>query len=592
MKVLRVELGAGARASREVSPAWGPVELAAEERASATVMGAGPLGREDIPGSNRLVFAGWAPAWRGFYVSTMGSAGAAMRVTGADAVVFEGRCARPSAIVLSASAEPRLIEMSLPEAWRGERPGTHAILAAVAARASLPGARILAVGPGAATTTFGAVASAVVNGVAPVLETWAGRGGFGSKLLGAHNLVAVVLDVPASSRPQPRPRAAAMPEPREVEEAMRKYRYQPRLQAGGTLGANLASLRDRLLAFNHRSMHWSRERREEIHARLVEGHYLAQHRRDTDGGRKGKDCGEICPAQCRRVTNGLKKDFQPFAALGPSIGVFDQRAAERVYALVEELGVDAIDAGALVAWWMERIASGTASPEDAGASRAPVFEPDDFDAERDSHVNAQIAVEILRAQLFGSGPPRHLAEITAADPDRAVVVVNDAGGGVAPTQYWVPGVVAPTPVVGKYYTYYGMEPQPARELGRSCGERTVAELALDNVGLCRFQREWAERKLDDLLVGVGIELGEGAIAHHRRLAARLARSAPVPQWRGARVREIVATWAREGAEDDPDNHSAVAQADAFARDPTGAARAFYEDLRSGIAEGLDPTAVG
>ncbi len=592
MKVLRIELGAGARASREVSPAWGPVELAADEPASATVMGVGPLGREDIPGSNRLVFAGWAPAWRGFYVSTMGSAGAAMRVTGADAVVFEGRCARPSALVLSASAEPRLIQMPLPEAWRGERPGTHAILAAVAARASLPGARILAVGPGAATTTFGAVASAVVDRVAPVLETWAGRGGFGSKLLGAHNLVAVVLDAPANAGRQARPRAAAMPEPRVVEAAMRKYRFQPRLQVGGTLGANLASPYDRLLAFNHRSMHWPRERREQVHARLVEGHYLAQHRRDTDGGRKGTDCGETCPAQCRRVTHGQKKDFQPFAALGPSIGVFDQRAAERVYAVVEELGVDAIDAGALAAWWMERIASGAASPGEAGASRAPVFEPDDFDAERDSHVNAQIAAEILRAQLLASGPRRHLAQMTAADPDRAVVVVNDAGGGVAPTQYWVPGVVAPTPVVGKYYTYYGMEPQPARELGRSCSERTVAELALDNVGLCRFQREWAENRLDDLLTGAGIESGDGAIAHHRRLAVRVARTAPVALWRGTRVREIVATWAREGAEEDPDNHAAVAQANAFVREPERAALAFYEGLRTGIAEGLDPTAVG
>ena len=591
MKVLRIPLADPGRATQASEPAWGPVDLAAGEPSSSTVIGVGPLGRVEIPGSNRLVMAGWTPGWRGFYVSTLGSAGAAMRVCGADAVVLEGRCETPSALVLSPNAAPRLVPIAIPDAWRGPRPGTHAMLQTVASRCGLDSPRILAIGPGAVTTTFGAVASATVDCGAPVLETWAGRGGFGSKWIGAHDLVAVAFDVKADAGYAIRPPAAGMPDARDVGDALKKYRYHPALKAGGTLGANLASLRDRLLAFNHLSMGWPREMREQIHTRLVEGHYLAQHRHDTDGGKKGRDCGETCPAQCRRVTSGQKKDFQPFAALGPSLGIFDQRAAEQVYAVVEEAGVDAVDAGALAGWWMERIVAGAVTPAEAGASRAPMFDPIDFDPAEDSFRNAGVATEILRAQLFAEGPPRHLTDATAADPDRAVVIVNSAGGGVAPTQYWAPGVLAPTPIVGKYYTDYSLEYRPARELGRLCGDRAVAEMSLDNLGLCRFQREWAEDALDDLLAGAGCDPGDGVDAYHRRLAARLAAMAPVAQWRGARVRRIVESWVHESAIDDPNDVELRRIASEFRRDARAAAQAFYRELSEGVAAAWPPAAV-
>ena len=58
-----------------------------------------------------------------------------------------------------------------------------------------------------------------------------------------------------------------------------------------------------------------------------------------------------------------------------------------------------------------------------------------FDPARDSHVNAEVAAAILRHALAPSGgAPRHLAEITSADGDRAMLVVNSEGGAVAPRQ--------------------------------------------------------------------------------------------------------------------------------------------------------------
>ena len=73
---------------------------------------------------------------------------------------------------------------------------------------------------------------------------------------------------------------------------------------------------------------------------------------------------------------------------------------------------------------------------------------------------------------------------------------------------------------------YSLDFVPPRELGRRCGERTVAELALDNLGICRFQREWAEDSLDELLLAAGTDPGSGVDARHRALAQRLAAGAP------------------------------------------------------------------
>jgi len=577
--VLHIDLADSARARRQSDSAWGPIEVAAGVSPAETVLGVGPLGKVEIPGSNRLILAGWAPAWRGFSVSTLGSAGASLRIMGIDAVVLRGRAATPSALVLAPGREPRLVPIDLAAAWK---PGTHALLRHVAERCGLASPRVLGIGPGARTTTFGAIASASVDPHGElVLETWAGRGGFGTKLLGTHGLAAIVLDAPRDAGYLVRPPAGAVPDAASLASSLQKYRYHPKLETGGTLGANLSGLRERMLAFNHASVEWSRDVREEIHARLVRGHYLAQHQKDTGGGKKGKDCGETCPAQCRREVSGQKKDFQPFAALGPSIGIFDQRAAESVYAVVEEFGVDAVDAGALAAWWMERIACGAVSPADAGAPRAPVWEPAGFDPVADSHVNATVAAAILRRALATTC---HLADVTAVDLDRAVLVCNDEGGALAPTQYWAPGVLAPTPIVGKYYTDYSLDFVPPRELGRRCGERTVAELALDNLGICRFQREWAEDSLDELLLAAGTDPGSGVDARHRALAQRLAAGAPPALWRGARVRALVAGWAREAAIDDPRDPELARWAADFARDPRGATRAFHRELALGVAD--------
>src|SRR5437899_3410841 len=107
MRVLSIDVGAlergDARATERADvvdrSVIGPVDLAARSAfrpgsKRGLVFGAGPLSAAEIPGSNRLVFAGRSPAWNGFYVSTIGSAAQALRGVGLDAVVLSGRAER------------------------------------------------------------------------------------------------------------------------------------------------------------------------------------------------------------------------------------------------------------------------------------------------------------------------------------------------------------------------------------------------------------------------------------------------------------------------------------------------------------------
>src|SRR5207245_11111050 len=68
--------------------------------------------------------------------------------------------------------------------------------------------------------------------------------------------------------------------------------------------------------------------------------------------------------------------------------------------------------------------------------------------------------------------------------ERALYVAHgDGDGGVSPNQYWVPGMLAPVAIAGKYYVDYSFPFAPPEELGRRCADRMTREIALDNLGV-------------------------------------------------------------------------------------------------------------
>ena len=54
-------------------------------------------------------------------------------------------------------------------------------------------------------------------------------------------------------------------------------------------------------------------------------------------------------------------------------------------------------------------------------------------------------------------------------------------------------------IMGKYYMHYGSDFMPPRELGRKNAKRLEQELILDNLGMCRFHRGWAEEMIPEIM---------------------------------------------------------------------------------------------
>jgi len=583
----------------------GPVDfgLRMQERGDFLCIGSGVMAGSVIPGSNRLIFTGHSPVWDGFYVSTMGGAGLLWDGVGVSFLAIGGRAASPSVLVLSGAKgeEPtaRLEPVDLDTVFKdgGQYALQRHALFKIWDGNGTP--RVMAVGPASRNTDMGAICSSRTSqGKLTAVDCWAGRGGFGSKMLRTHNIAAIVYggdfeDEDLSDRAE----ADGYFKDRfskkmllEDLEATTKYRYDPQWKSGGTFGVNYSKLKDEMLSFNYRSVGWPRRKRLELWERLVRDHYLVQFNRETIEPRHFSHCGEPCPAVCKKTYNHYKKDYEPYQAMGPLAGVFDQRAAEKLNHRADELGFDAIQIGGQLAWIMECLSAEIISTDDldlpSGVPRRPVFEPEKFHAIADSEKNARLALAILE-KCVEPGHPLSRGMRSAAREygprarKRAAYLANGDRGWMVPNQYWVPGMFAPMAVMGKYYVNYKPAFLPPRELGRSCAERMIAEVTLDNAGMCRFHRGWGEKLWPTIVCGhhkVEIDYPD----HHARVAKQIHAQGKPVFWESDRLVEIIHGYLRQALGDDPNNRVLMEWLDRFDDDPRGAARAYWDELRAGI----------
>ena len=63
--------------------------------------GGGPLAGSRIPGTRRLVFTGYSPAWEGFYISSLGGGAYVGHRVGVDFVCLRGQCPVDSVLILN-----------------------------------------------------------------------------------------------------------------------------------------------------------------------------------------------------------------------------------------------------------------------------------------------------------------------------------------------------------------------------------------------------------------------------------------------------------------------------------------------------------
>jgi glyceraldehyde-3-phosphate dehydrogenase (ferredoxin) len=586
--------------------------------------GEGLLAGSSIPGSRRLVLCAWSPQWDGFYVSSIGGAAYTFHGLGVPYVALRGRADTPSVLLLNhknGEIHCRLEPVNVDPLWvgyadpQGERlSGFFALQQALfdryAGEYQPDRVRILAVGPAARYTREGAIGSSPVRrGALTYVTDWAGRGGLGSRLLQYHNLAAIIF---GGEWEDPDLRDSAEIDAYFLEHfgkktlqtdlaLTEKYRYVPEFDTGGTFGVNMRALDERILSFNYTSIYASPESRQRQHQNFILDHYLAQFNEETIKPRKFQHCGEPCAVACKKMNDRYKKDYEPYHALGPQCGVFDQRAAEKLNDFIDSMGFDAIQAGGMLAWIMELVHAGLIPPEDFGFPPAGELRfdfadgPEQFDPVADSALNAEYAIQVASSLLFDPhceifrqgmrAAAQELDKTYGIDSlNRAVFIPHGESGYMAPNQYWVPGMLSPMPMMGKYFVYYDLLFLDPYALGRKNVERMTYELFNENSGICRFHRKWSELITDEIL-RAHYNLQINYKAHQFELARQIfERESPKAVfWQSERVADLIVgfleSWERVGLKD-PALREWLAR---FRADKNAAARLYWEEIRRGIA---------
>ena len=594
---------------------FGPVDLGLHlsYMHNSLNIGAGLFAGSIFPGSNRLVFTGISPCWHGFFISSMGGAGLVFDNLGINMLSIRGKAATPSLLYLNRDhgeeIRVELIPLDLENIWAAGRQGVYGLMEFALEYyrdhySNDP--RILATGPASLHTDFGAIASAPIRkGTLTPVDTWAGRGGFGTKMLSEHGIAAIIYGGTFIDEDfRDRKVADQWFEEKFNQhmaakdfEATTKYRFDPKFDTGGTFGINFKTIGGDMLAFNYRSIFWSQEERLKVHKELILDHYLKQFNEETIKPKQQKNCGEPCVAVCKKMKGKYKKDYEPYQAMGPLCGIFDQRAAEYLNHTADTLGFDAISVGGVLAWLMECLHEGYLKPDELGVSVLPVFTAEDFDVVNHSMHNAQLGVSLLMEMvkpdsriplMYGA---RKFARKLAREKGQSVIdsfAFNAFArqGWMVPNQYWVPGVLSPVAVSGKYYMNYNREFMPPRELGKANARRMVKELMLDNLGICRFHRAWAEDLMPDIveaLLGFKEEFMKSVYLSASRITSRNASVF----FESARNSEILFSFLKKQHEITNGSNQILADWIAkFESDMNGAAMDFWYEIHKGLHESL------
>ncbi len=594
---------------------FGPVDLGIHltEKYRSLNFGVGIFAGSIFPGSNRLVLTGFSPCWQGYYVSSMGGAGLVFDNLGINMLSLVGKATAPSVLYLNRNhGEEIEVEVHPVDAdaiWKSGRKGVYALTDRVYemfGKRYENDPRILATGPAALHTDMGGIMSVPINkGKISYVDTWAGRGGFGSAMVQEHGIVAVIYGGTVVNEDfrdhkvvdewfKNKYNLRLMQKDMEVTT---KYRYDEKLKTGGTFGVNYATMGGKILAFNYRTLYQTEGERTALQQDFVESHYLKQFNEETIAGKQQATCGEPCMAVCKKMNGVYKKDYEPYQTLGPLCGIFDQRAAEKLNHHCDAMGFDAISGGGVLAWLMDLLDEKLLTQEELGVSRLPRWETAGFDVVKDSMHNAELGCELINAILerrgildFREGVRKwsrlHSRAKGIALHDRLVYIAFSRRGWMVPNQYWVAGALAPMTIMGKYYMIYSHDFIPPRTLGRMCAERMKKELILDNLGICRFHRGWAEELLPEVM-GSLYDCKDGFLRAIDVLASRLnSRNSPI-FWESKRDIDFLQTFLKRKQEVDNDEHPDLAVwLEKFERDRVEAARDFWYETLKGIDESL------
>ncbi len=579
-------------------------------------IGTGLLAGSIFPGSNRLFFSGFSPCWGGFYISSMGGAGLVFDNLGINMFSIIGWAKTPSVLYLNRvhgeEIKVDIVPLDLYSAWQTGEGGIYSLMDYTYKQFGSQykkEPRILATGPASEVTDFGAICSAPIqNGKISPVDTWAGRGGFGTKMLQQHNIAAVIYGGTYVDEDfRDRKVADQWFENKYNEkmaakdiEATAKYRFEENFGTGGTFGVNYATINGRMLSFNYRSIYFDEETRNKIHQQFILNHYLKQFNEETIQTKNQKTCGEPCAAVCKKMRDIYKKDYEPYQALGPLCGIFDQRAAEKLVRHADMYGFDSIAIGGVLAWLFDCVDKNLLSPADLNIKDKPVFDIKNFNIEADSMHNANLGVELLdkiinREQFLDLGQgARELAKKLSLKKNSQIIhnfIYSSFAkrGWMVPNQYWTPGVLSPMAIMGKYYMFYGDDFIPPRELGRTNAFRFKKELMLDMFGICRFHRKWAEEMIPEI-IGSLFDLKDVFLEKVHSTACHINSRNASTFWETDRSIDFIYAFLKRKKEVENDNNKELLRwIEYFEKDKKEAAIDFWYEMHKGMTESLHDT---
>ncbi|HDR53728.1 MAG TPA: glyceraldehyde-3-phosphate:ferredoxin oxidoreductase [archaeon] len=532
--------------------------------ANALVFGMGPLADLGLPGTHRLTFAFRSPLSGGFYISTMGGAGWHLKRTGVHAVSMEGKADNPTLVSIkgtpSGEPEVQLFEITpkkLVDLW--ENGGARRVTLDLVKCLDYPFRSVL-VGPASLKTPMGIIYSAdLQNGqIRPGSEDVAGKGGAGSVLLRAHNVVGVAF----GGKPpkyQVKPKAQKIVEKvhksgknfqQIFKETTEKYSYSEKMKTGGTFGSNYPQLQIYTPLFNFGMIHMSKSERELKWKELMGPTWWEKFNSQTIVPKKFATCGEPCPVACKKVFEGVKVDYEPFEACGPNSWIFDIDQAAKLVSFVDTLGYDAIEFGTTLSWMLEAMRYGHIPQEALGfdgdwsysglarfgmklAENLALEESETLAALRQGKREGGLLLD----DIFGTGG--------TSIRDLTYYVPYGKRGYMTPTMYWAIGNFVPLPLQGRYWTQYKFavwfEPE---DLAKRAYGRAVAEAELDNLGICRFHRGWLEPAIKALAEAYGVELNGKKLIQDITRYNRGAGAEPT-FWDTQRTKDIITIGAKE-----------------------------------------------
>ncbi|NOR84851.1 hypothetical protein GQ473_01930 [archaeon] len=579
------------------------------------IFGCGPFAGSEIPGTGRLSFFAKSPLWHSLFTSNMGGAALSLVSAGVDMVNITGKTKNPCIISVyykNGKTEVQIkpiLKKNLSLIYDGYKglTGVYAIqkytIDAFANNYVVGGrfplnTRVLSVGPAAFMCDFAVIGSTIINTKGELesgRDDWSGRGGMGSLLAQAHNVVAIIF---GGSNKKERlgadklfQKALGKTIMQAAIDATSKYRYVDNLKTGGTFGVNFHNLQEKTL-INNWNVDISDKKLKEIYDKKIKAKYLDEFNKRIIDTKSWATCGEACPALCKKIDKKTKAkiDYEPYSASGPNSGIFDLKKSEKINLMADAYGVDAIEFGNMLSFLLDCITHGLLTPAD-------------FDLNVDinfSKNQEKLAEKVMILIISGNGIGtllsqgiRHTVKTLNIEfktrtkeknitfSDLAVYIANGKKGSIAPIQYLVLGAFMPLPIQGKFLTHYGSEFLKPHDTGLKDAQRFIEELGTDNLGICRFHRGWSETMQDLLLVNMGY--GDNYTTHMRTTIQKIVTynklAETTPQfWESKKVIHLIAKDVERKYKETPKNENLKFWYEKFKKDELGAAKEYWQEV--------------